>query len=87
MQLNFRIEIFKEGNQYVAVAPELNVSSFGSSQNQAKVALKEAVELFLEECRRIDTLDEVLMEAGFKPEKKLWRTDDPLTIERMALGI
>lgn len=87
MQLNFRIEIFKEGNQYVAVAPELNVSSFGNTKDEAKASLREAVELFLEECRRMSTLEEVLTEAGFKSEHKLWKSNDPLITERMALGI
>lgn len=87
MKLDFRIEIFKEGKQYVAVAPELNVSSFGSSQKEAKVSLREAVELFLEECKRMGTLDDVLVEAGFKPKEREWRSNDPLITERMALGI
>ena len=87
MQLDFRIEIFKEDNLYVAVAPELNVSSFGNTQKEAKSSLREAVELFLEECKRMGTLDDVLIEAGFKPRKKQWVSNDPLVIERMALGI
>ena len=87
MQLDFRIEIFKEGNQYVALAPELNVSSFGSSKDDAKTSLREAVELFLEECKRMGTLEDVLTEAGFKSENRLWRSNDPLITERMALGI
>ena len=86
MKLDFRIEIFKEGKLYVSVAPELNVSSFGSTQKEAKVSLKEAVELFLEECKSMGTLDDVLIEAGFKPKNRQWRSNDPLVTERMALG-
>lgn len=87
MQLNFRTEIFKENDQYVALAPELNVSSFGDTPKQAKSALKEAVELFLEECKRMGTLEDVLSEAGFKLEKKSWYSSEPIFTERMALGI
>ena len=87
MQLNFRIEIFKEGDQYVALAPQLNVSSFGDSPKGAKSSLKEAVELFLEECKRMGTLEDVLAESGFKLEKKSWHSIDPLVTEKMALGI
>ncbi len=87
MKLNFRIEIFKEDKQYVAIAPELNVSSFGSTKKEAKESLREAVELFLEECRRMGTLEDVLIEAGFKSEHKLWTSNDPVLLERMALGI
>lgn len=87
MKLNFRIEIFKEGRQFVAVAPELNVSSFGKTKAEAEESLKEAVKLFLEECKSMGTLKDVLSEAGFKPEKKSWRSSNPLVIGRMALGI
>ena len=87
MKLDFRIEIFKEGKNFVAVAPELNVSSFGKSSKQAKESLKEAVELFLEECKRMGSLDDVLSEAGFKENKRFWKSTDPLLAERMALGI
>ena len=60
---------------------------------EAKVSLKEAVELFLEECKSMGTLDDVLTEAGFKPKNgpgsstnKQWHSNDPLVTERMALG-
>lgn len=86
MKLDFRIEIFKENSQYVALAPELNVSSFGESKEEAKISLREAVELFLEECKIMGTLEEVLTEAGFKVKSKSWRSEDPLVSERMALG-
>lgn len=87
MKLDFRIEIFKEDGQFVAVAPELNVSSFGNTQKEARSSLREAVELFLEECRRMGTLEDILTEAGFKSEHKLWISKDPILLERMALGI
>lgn len=87
MRFDFRIELFKESKQYVAIAPELNVSSFGSTQKEAKASLREAVELFLEECKRIGSLEEILSEAGFKIEDKHWRAEDPVAVERMALGI
>lgn len=38
----------KEGNQYVALCPELDVASQGKTIEEAKANLKEAVELFLE---------------------------------------
>ncbi len=38
----------KEGDQYVALCPELDIASQGATVEQAKANLKEAVELFLE---------------------------------------
>ena len=38
----------KEGDQYVALCPELDIASQGATIEEAKANLKEAVELFLE---------------------------------------
>ena len=38
----------KEGNLYVALCPELDVASQGTTVEEAAANLKEAVELFLE---------------------------------------
>ena len=43
---------------------ELDVSSFGDSPEDAGNSLQEAVELFLEGCEDMGTLDEVLEESG-----------------------
>lgn len=40
--------IEKEGDVYVALCPELDIASQGSTVEEAKANLKEAVELFLE---------------------------------------
>ncbi len=40
--------IEREGNRYVAVCPELDVTSQGDSVEQARNNLREALELFLE---------------------------------------
>ena len=40
--------IEREGHQYVALCPELDIASQGDSVEQARQNLQEAVELFLE---------------------------------------
>ena len=40
--------IEREGDDYVALCPELDVASQGATIEQARANLKEAVELFLE---------------------------------------
>lgn len=83
-----RVEIFKENGEYIAVSPELNVSSFGNSSVDAKASLSEAVSLFLEECEKMGTLGEVLEEAGFthfaKPIPR-WVAPEPLAIEELKI--
>ncbi len=51
----FNSEIFREGDVYVALCPELNVSIFGDTIDEAKTSLKEAVEAFVEECEAMGT--------------------------------
>lgn len=87
-RIKIRVEIFKEDNRYVSFCPELNVSSYGDTPEDAKESLKEAVSLFLEECERMGTLKDVLEEAGFehrgKPHDE-WLTPHPLAIEEIDI--
>ena len=62
----YRAEIFPEGDCYVGLCRELDVSSFGDSPEDAGNSLQEAVELFLEGCEDMGTLDDVLEESGFQ---------------------
>lgn len=84
------MELFREDNQIVAYCPHLNVSSFGDSPEEAKASLKEAVSLFLEECQKIGTLNEVLEEAGYHFESKphpRWVPPSPLETEKLEVAI
>jgi predicted RNase H-like HicB family nuclease len=85
----FNSRIFKEGDAYVSLCPELNVSSFGDTVEEAKSSLKEAVGAFVEECEAMGTLEEVLEEAGFnkrfEPSEK-WLPREPLVEEKVAIG-
>lgn len=45
---NFTAIIEREGKEYVALCPELDVASQGSSIEEAKANLQEALELFFE---------------------------------------
>lgn len=86
--ITFRVEIFEEGGRYVSLCPELNVSSFGDTVEEAKKSIKEAVELFLEECKELGTLEEVLEESGFhkvnKPQEG-WVTREPIIVEKLDM--
>lgn len=49
----------KEGDQFVALCPELDVASQGATVEEATANLKEAVELFLE-CADAEEINERL---------------------------
>lgn len=81
-----RVEIFREGDVYVALCPDLNVSSFGDTVDEARQSLIEALEAFLEECENRGTLDEVLREAGFIPQNGNWIPRQPIAAELVSIG-
>ena len=69
----YRAEIFSEGDCYVGLCRELDVSSFGDDPKDASGSLWEAVELFLEGCEGLGSLDEVLEESGFQKTGDEWK--------------
>lgn len=88
IHLAYRAEVFKEDEQSVAICPDLNVSSFGDSVEEARKSLREAVDLFLEECEAMGTLHSVLRESGFSPDPsdpKKWISRTPVLVEQMTL--
>jgi predicted RNase H-like HicB family nuclease len=87
MNISVRIEIFKEGDVYVVLSPELNVSSFGETIEDAKRSIKEAIEAFIEECERMGTLEDVLEESGFSRINDSWRSRKPIAEEDLALAL
>jgi predicted RNase H-like HicB family nuclease len=87
--LVFNSEIFKEEDVYISLCPELNVSSFGETIEEARESLIEAVEAFIEECEIMGTLEEVLEEAGFCKNlgpDEVWMPREPILEEKMAIG-
>jgi predicted RNase H-like HicB family nuclease len=87
MNLSVRIEIFKEEDVYVALSPELNLSSFGETIEEARGSFREALEAFIEECREAGTLEEVLEEAGFAKRDDSWESRKPVIEENLALAV
>ena len=73
--IKLKTNFFRENGVVVGVVPELNVSSYGQNLLEAKRALAEAVEGFLETCRDLGTLEDVLEEAGFtlQTHRHTWR--------------
>lgn len=51
--------IWKEEDIYVSKCPELDIASFGETETEARENLQEAIELFLENAKVLDTLDGV----------------------------
>ena len=81
-----RVEIFREGDLYVGFCPDLDVSSFGKTIEEAKSSVHEALAAFVEECAAMDTLTEVLEEAGFVRQNGTWLGRQPVSAELLAVA-
>jgi predicted RNase H-like HicB family nuclease len=87
MEINFTIQVWKEGKMYVSHAKELEVCSCGRTIKEAKKNLIEAVECFLETAEEMGTLEQILEEAGFLKKKRVWKAPDIISTEKMRIAI
>ena len=61
----YQIEESKAGDSFQAVCPELLITAFGDTPEDARNALCQQVAEYLEDCDNLGALDEALIEAGF----------------------
>jgi predicted RNase H-like HicB family nuclease len=90
IQIPYTSQFFAEDGQIVAVCPELNVSSFGDTVDEAMASLQEAVTLFLEECQLMGTLEMVLEEAGYQRDPLVpqrWVRRQPLQVNWLEAAV
>lgn len=72
MNIEYTVQIWKEGNQFIAHAMPLDVMSSAQTSEEARKALDEAVHLFLVTAADMGTLDEILQEAGYEFGQGNW---------------
>jgi predicted RNase H-like HicB family nuclease len=87
MTIETTIRIWREGNQYIAHALPLDVSSSGDTPETARLALGEAVSLFIATAREQGTLDEVLEECGYTSEGDKWVAPNVVTQKQELLAV
>ena len=68
----YRIEETKYGGAFQAFCPELVITAFGDTSEEARNSLRMQVAQYLEDCHNLGALDEVLIEAGFYFEEDTW---------------
>ena len=85
--VDYTVHIFREGNTYVAYVPELDVSSCGASDEEARRNIRDAVRGFIETSRDMGTLGEILEEAGYVREGDAWRAPEFVSLDRFTTGV
>ena len=87
MEIQFTTQVFKEGADFVAHTPELDISSCGDTEQKALDNLKEAVRLFLEEADKMGTLNQILEEAGFLKRDDKLEGPEFISTQRISLPL
>jgi predicted RNase H-like HicB family nuclease len=86
-EIDYTVHMFKEGETYVAYVPELDVSSCGATDEEARRNIRDAVNGFLETSRDIGTLEEILEEAGYVREGEAWRAPEFVSLDRFTTSV
>lgn len=84
-QITLTLQIFQEGKTFVAYNPELDVSSCGNTLEEARRNLGDATRGFLKSAKKLNTLDEILVEAGFRREGSHWASPRLITLDRFSI--
>jgi predicted RNase H-like HicB family nuclease len=82
VKVEYMVQIWKEGDQFVAHAMPLDVMSSGPTPEAARKALDEAVHLFLATAADVGTLEQILQEAGYEFQEENWVSPAWVAIER-----
>ncbi len=66
VNVNLPMQIIKEGNVYVAYCPVLDIATQGDTYEQAHKMFNELVKIFIDDLIERGTLEEVLLDLGWK---------------------
>ena len=80
------IVFLEEGDIIIAHCVPLDVSSCGHDIKEARRNAQEAIELFLETCETIGSLNEVLEESGFVWDGENWIPPTVLQVDCLDIA-
>ena len=87
-QIEFDGIVFKEGEIFISYCPKIDVSSCGNTVDEARTNLKTAVRLFLEEAAKMGTVEDILIESGYKQiNLNRWATSRLVATELMSIAV
>ena len=87
IRIEHTVQVWREDASYVARAIPLDVLSCGTSPEDARRNLSEAVALFLKTASAHGTLTEVLEECGYRRVNDEWRAPTLLSSETVSQAI
>jgi len=72
LDVSLTVTFLREGDQFVAYSPALDLSTSGDTLEQAKKRFDEAVNIFLEETTSKKTILDILAELGWGKSSNNW---------------
>ncbi len=88
MRLKVTIEIWQKEKWYVAICPELDFVSQGTSPEEARRNLLEMIEIQFEEMSALGSLDDYLLECGYvKDDGILLPQSEMVSFEKSAMQV
>ena len=86
-KIDYTVQVWQEGERFVAHAMPLDVMSCGPTPERASQALREAVELYLVTAAEAGTLAEALEEVGYEPKGQRWISPTWIALERQSVPV
>jgi hypothetical protein len=65
IKVDVSVYLFQEGKQWLAYCPVLELSSYGDSEEDAKNAFEDALEIFITETTANGSLEKALLKLGW----------------------
>lgn len=81
-EIDYTVQIWQEGEHFVAHAMPLDVATSAGDAQAARTALDEAVTLFVRTAADQGVLDQVLEEAGYERDESGWHSPRWVCFER-----
>ena len=86
-EIPYTVHTFREGPTYVAYVPELDISSCGATNDEARRHIREAVQAFVETSVEMGTLDEILQESGYTRSGNAWEAPEFVALDRETVSV
>ncbi|OGZ26815.1 MAG: hypothetical protein A2365_01280 [Candidatus Nealsonbacteria bacterium RIFOXYB1_FULL_40_15] len=85
LEFNLPVSILKEGDTFIAFTPALDLSTCGDTFEEAKKRFSEIVNIFFEELVKKGTLEDVLLDLGWKKFQSRW--NPPVVVSQESQSI
>ncbi len=82
--LKLSINISKQGKRFVAYSPALDISTSGKSKKDVQSKFEELVGLFFEEISEKGTIEQVLIDLGWK---KIQNVFQPPVVSHQTMSV